>query len=172
VKCPFCQTNETKVIDSRINQTGDLTRRRRECPHCSGRFTTYERIEEIMPAVIKKDGRREPFLREKIFSGIQKACQKRPITTQQIEQTVLQIEKLIQSYGLKEIPAKSIGEMVMTTLHKLDKVAFIRFASVYRDFTNVDDFVNDLQLQSPQFEENARENLSFPFLTGDTEGTT
>ncbi len=169
MKCPFCSTPETKVIDSRLNQTGDLTRRRRECADCGGRFTTYERVEEIMPNVIKKDGRREPFLREKIFGGVQKACQKRPVTTPQIEQSVLQIEKLIQSYGLKEVPAKSIGEMVMTVLHKLDKVAYVRFASVYREFKDVDDFVHDLQEQSPQFEENARENLAFPFLASDGE---
>src|SRR3982750_3771069 len=133
MKCPYCSTPETKVIDSRLNQTADMTRRRRECLECGGRFTTYERIEEVMPNVIKKDGRREAFVREKIFTSIQKPCQKRPVTTQQIESSVHHIEKLIQSYGLKEIPSKSIGEMVMAALHQLDKVAYVRFAAVYRE---------------------------------------
>lgn len=167
MKCPFCSTPETKVVDSRMNQTADMTRRRRECLECGGRFTTYERIEEVMPNVIKKDGRREPFAREKIFSGIQKSCQKRPITTQQIDQAVANIEKQIQSYGLKEIPSNSIGEMVMTTLHKMDKVAYVRFASVYREFHDVDEFVADLNQHAtpgtPTFE-GERENMTFPFL--------
>lgn len=167
MKCPYCTTPETKVIDSRLNQTADMTRRRRECTQCGARFTTYERIEEVMPNVIKKDGRRESFARDKIFSGLQKSCQKRPITTLQIEASVAHIEKTIQSYGLKEIPSKSIGEMVMSALIKLDKVAYVRFASVYREFRDVEEFVADLNqhLQSPEsFEEN-RANLSFPFIS-------
>jgi transcriptional repressor NrdR len=166
MKCPICSTPETKVIDSRLNQTGDMTRRRRECLECGGRFTTYERIEEVMPNVIKKDGRREPFAREKIFMGMQKSCQKRPVTTGQIEAAVTQIEKTIQSYGLKEIPSKSVGEMVMSALHKLDKVAYVRFASVYREFRDVEEFVADLnsQLESPVTFTGERSNLSFPFL--------
>ncbi|MBC7397472.1 MAG: transcriptional repressor NrdR [Bdellovibrionales bacterium] len=171
MKCPYCSTPETKVIDSRLNQTADMTRRRRECVECGGRFTTYERIEEVMPNVIKKDGRREAFARDKIFSGMQKSCQKRPITTGQIETAVSHIEKTIQSYGLKELPSKSIGEMVMSALIKLDKVAYVRFASVYREFRDVEEFVADLNqhLQNPEtFEEN-RSNLSFPFISeGDT----
>ena len=151
-----------------MNQTADMTRRRRECLECGGRFTTYERIEEVMPNVIKKDGRREPFVREKIFSGIQKSCQKRPITTQQIELAVSNIEKQIQSYGLKEIPTKSVGEMVMIALHKLDKVAYVRFASVYREFRDVEEFVADLNLHAspnaPTFE-GERDNLTFSFLS-------
>jgi len=161
MKCPYCSIPETKVIDSRLNQTGDLTRRRRECLECGGRFTTYERIEEVMPNVIKKDGRRESFVREKIYSGIQKSCQKRAITTQQIEASVVEIEKLIQSYGLKEIPSKSIGELVMATLHRLDKVAYVRFASVYREFRDVEEFLADLNQQQAQ---TPNETLSFPFL--------
>ena len=171
MKCPYCSTPETKVIDSRLNQTADMTRRRRECVECGGRFTTYERIEEVMPNVIKKDGRREGFAREKIFSGLQKSCQKRPITTSQIEAVVSSIEKTIQSYGLKEIPSKSIGEMVMSALIKLDKVAYVRFASVYREFHDVEEFVADLNLhtQSPETFEANRSNLSFPFISeGDT----
>lgn len=167
MKCPYCSTPETKVIDSRLNQTADMTRRRRECAECGGRFTTYERIEEVMPAVIKKDGRRESFVREKIFSGVQKSCQKRPITTQQIEAAVTAIEKQIQSYGLKEIPSKSIGEMVMKTLHELDMVAYVRFASVYREFRDVEEFMADLNQQAPtpaQAPEGDRETLPFSFI--------
>jgi transcriptional repressor NrdR len=166
MKCPICSTPETKVIDSRLNQTGDMTRRRRECLECGGRFTTYERIEEVMPNVIKKDGRREPFAREKIFMGMQKSCQKRPVTTGQIEAAVTQIEKNIQSYGLKEIPSKSVGEMVMSALHKLDKVAYVRFASVYREFRDVEEFVADLNshLDAPVTFTGEKTNLSFPFL--------
>ncbi len=166
MKCPICSTPETKVIDSRLNQTGDMTRRRRECLECGGRFTTYERIEEVMPNVIKKDGRREPFAREKIFMGMQKSCQKRPVTTGQIEAAVTQIEKNIQSYGLKEIPSKSVGEMVMSALHKLDKVAYVRFASVYREFRDVEEFVADLNshLDAPVAFTGEKTNLSFPFL--------
>ena len=169
MKCPFCSTPETKVVDSRMNQTADMTRRRRECLECGGRFTTYERIEEVMPNVIKKDGRREPFAREKIFSGIQKSCQKRPITTQQIEMAVTNIEKQIQSYGLKEIPSNSVGEMVMMALHKLDKVAYVRFAAVYREFRDVEEFVANLNQHAspstPTFE-GERETMSFPFIEG------
>ena len=167
MKCPYCATPETKVIDSRLNQTADMTRRRRECAECGGRFTTYERIEEVMPSVIKKDGRREPFVREKIYSGIEKSCQKRSITTQQVEAAVSGIEKQIQSYGLKEIPSKSIGEMVMNTLHQLDKVAYVRFASVYREFQDVQEFVADLNSQAPtpiETENSDRDTLAFPFI--------
>jgi transcriptional repressor NrdR len=155
-----------------MNQSGDLTRRRRECTECGGRFTTYERIEEVMPNVIKKDGRREPFAREKIVSGFQKSCQKRPITSQQIEQAVTAIEKQIQSYGLKEIPSNSIGEMVMMSLHKLDKVAYVRFASVYREFRDVEEFVADLhQHESPDSAEGEqRDNMAFPFLSTPSAG--
>lgn len=153
---------ETKVIDSRYNQTGDITRRRRQCIQCDGRFTTYERVEEVMPAVIKKDGRREPYSRDKILSGLQKACQKRPVTTQQIELVLSQIEKRIQSFGLKEIPAKTIGKMVMGALHRLDKVAYIRFASVYREFQDVEEFLAELK-ETPS-EISDAESMTFPFV--------
>ncbi len=168
MKCPFCSVPDTKVIDSRLNQTADMTRRRRECTECGGRFTTYERIEEVMPNVIKKDGRREPFSRDKIFQGIEKSCQKRPIDSSRIEEAVSQIEKRIQSYGLKELPSNSIGEMVMSALHLLDKVAYVRFASVYREFRDVEEFVADLHQHSslpPKAPEVERPgNLSFPFI--------
>ena len=163
MRCPYCSAVETKVVDSRLNQSGDITRRRRECPQCEGRFTTYERVEEVMPVVIKKDGRREPFVRGKMLDGIRKSCQKRPVTTLQIEDAVVRIEKRIQSYGLKEIPARTIGQMVMQELHKLDKVAYVRFASVYRDFRDVEEFVAELTLQEPPTAEDDPSLLVFPF---------
>lgn len=145
MRCPYCSFSETKVIDSRLNQTGDSTRRRRVCPRCEGRFTTYERIEEVMPLVIKKDGRREPYVREKLRQGLEKACQKRAVAAQKIDEIVSLIEKRLQSYGLKEVPTKTVGEMLMAELHKLDKVAYVRFASVYREFKDVEEFVAELQ---------------------------
>lgn len=153
MKCPFCSTLDTKVIDSRLNQIGDITRRRRECPHCDGRFTTYERVEELMPMVIKKDGRREAFSRDKILNGLKKACQKRTVATQKLDELINQIEEKIQARGLKEIPARDVGQMIMVELHKLDKVAYIRFASVYREFRDVEEFVAELQGPAPQTED-------------------
>ena len=164
MRCPYCSFPETKVIDSRLNQTGDSTRRRRECPRCEGRFTTYERVEEVMPLVIKKDGRREPFLRDKMRGGLEKACQKRAIPAQKIDEVVQRIEKRIQSFGLKEIPSKTIGQMVMSELHKLDKVAYVRFSSVYRDFKDVDEFV--AELQEPPTAQDDPSLLMFPFAAG------
>jgi transcriptional repressor NrdR len=166
MKCPFCSTLDTKVIDSRINQPSDMIRRRRECPRCEGRFTTYERVEEIMPAVIKKDGRREPFVREKILDGIRKACQKRTVPTQKIEELLVQIEKRIQSYGLKEMPSRAIGQMVMVELHKLDKVAYVRFSSVYREFRDVEEFVLELQTPPPTTAADG-ESMTFPFVSNE-----
>jgi len=166
MKCPFCSTYETKVIDSRINQTGDIVRRRRECMNCEGRFTTYERVEEIMPLVIKKDGRREAFSREKILHGINKACEKCNVDTNAIDALITKIEKRLQSFGLKEIPSKTLGEMVMGALHKLNKVAYIRFASVYRDFKDVKEFVEEISIP-PQEEDH--KNLSFPFIPPEQE---
>ncbi len=169
MKCPFCSTFNTRVIDSRLNQTGEITRRRRECLHCGGRLTTYERIEEQMPAVIKKDGRREDFNSRKILDGIQKACQKREVTIAQMEQIVQDLERKIQAMGLKEIPSRALGQVVMKALHRLDKVAYIRFASVYRDFRDVEDFVAELrgsqgELLVLEEEDDATENLKFPFI--------
>ena len=167
MKCPYCSTLDTKVIDSRLNQLGDITRRRRECPRCEGRFTTYERVEEVMPVVIKKDGRREAYNRQKILDGIQKACQKRSVAMHRIEEMLSGIEKRMQSFGAKEIPARNIGHMVMADLHKLDKVAYVRFASVYRDFRDVDEFVAELQ-GPPMAAQEDPMVLSFPFVS-DTE---
>ena len=169
MKCPHCSSNQNKVIESRINQTEDIIRRRRECLTCEGRFTTYERVEAVMPMIIKKDGRREQFDREKIKGGIQKAAQKRPITTAQIDKIVSEIERKVAAFSVKEIPSRAIGELIMVALHKLDKVAYIRFASVYREFQDVEDFVADLREwpQSPTSDD----ELSFEFAdpTGEDE---
>ncbi len=167
MKCPYCSTLDTKVIDSRLNQTGDITRRRRECPKCEGRFTTYEHVEEVMPLVIKKDGRREPYAREKVMGGLKKACQKRAVSTQKMDELIGRIEKRLQSCGFKEIPSRAIGQMVMTELHKLDKVAYVRFASVYREFQDVQEFVADLQ-EVPITEHDPM-SMTFPFAEGSKE---
>ncbi|MCM0605620.1 MAG: transcriptional regulator NrdR [Xanthomonadaceae bacterium] len=164
MKCPFCQTTDTKVIDSRFNPTGEITRRRRECPSCSGRFTTYERIEELMPAIVKKDGRREGYNRDKILSGIVKSCQKRPVTQEQIEACVDGIEKQIRIMGIKELPSRTIGEMTMNTLHALDPVAYVRFAAVYREFTDVKEFFNELNENRPELKPTSGQTMELPLF--------
>jgi transcriptional repressor NrdR len=145
MKCPFCGYCEDKVIDSRISKDGTEIRRRRECLNCGKRFTTHELIEEVLPVVVKKDGRREPFDRIKIISGIKKACEKRPISTDAIEAVVENIERACQEFQDKEIPSKVIGENVMQELQKLDGIAYVRFASVYREFRDVTDFFDELK---------------------------
>lgn len=141
MKCPFCQNADTKVIDSRTGKDSTSIRRRRECEQCGKRFTTYERLEEILPFVIKKDGRREPYDREKIVSGFQKACEKRPIPIEDIEQAVNQVEVRLLQLGEREVPTSKIGEMVMDALKEMDDVAYVRFASVYRSFKDIGEFV-------------------------------
>ena len=148
MKCPFCGHMENKVVDSRISQGADITRRRRECLACNSRFTTYERVEELMPSVTKKDGRNEDFNREKIVLGIQLACRKRPFSPTQIEALVREIELQIQALGVREISSRTIGDFVMEKLRRLDKVAYIRFASVYKDFKDVDEFLVALEQES------------------------
>ena len=145
MKCPACSNLENKVIDSRLNKEGDITRRRRECLNCGDRFTTYERIEKSLPFVIKKDGRREEFDREKIIGGIKKACQKRPISIEQIEELVDRVERHFQESGDKEISAVEVGEKVVKELYSLDGVAYVRFASVYRSFKDVNEFMVELK---------------------------
>ncbi|MCH8156135.1 MAG: transcriptional repressor NrdR [Nitrospinae bacterium] len=145
MKCPACSNFENKVIDSRLNKEGDSTRRRRECLNCSERFTTYERIEKTLPFLIKKDGRREEFNRDKILSGVKKACQKRPISIQQMEALVDRIEQYCQESGEKEMSAVVIGEKVVKELYHLDDVAYVRFASVYRSFKDVNEFMVELK---------------------------
>jgi len=145
MKCPKCSNMENKVIDSRTNREGDMTRRRRECLNCGERFTTYERIETTPLLVIKKDGRREEFDRRKILSGIQKACQKRPVSIEQMEDIVDKIEKYFQESGEKEVSAVTVGEKVVKELYNLDGVAYVRFASVYRDFKDANEFLSELR---------------------------
>jgi len=144
VKCPFCSELENKVIDSRLSKDHNVIRRRRECLTCSKRFTTYERIEEVLPLVIKKDGRREPFERVKIFNGMKKACEKRPISVNVIESAVERVEQSFQEKGEKEIESARIGEKIMEELHQIDDVAYVRFASVYRQFKDITDFMKEL----------------------------
>lgn len=136
---------ENKVIDSRINKEGDITRRRRECLQCGERFTTYERIEQTLPYVIKRDGRREEFNRDKILEGVKKACQKRPISIEQIEGLIDRVEKYFQELGEKEVSAVTIGEKVVRELYTLDEIAYVRFASVYRSFKDVNEFMSELK---------------------------
>jgi len=145
VKCPFCFNQENRVIDSRISKDGGAIRRRRECLGCSRRFTTYEVVEDVMPMVVKKDGRREPYDRMKIKSGLIKACEKRPISMDVIEGIVDRVERACQDTQGKEVSASFIGERVMAALQDLDGVAYVRFASVYRQFRDVNDFLDELK---------------------------
>jgi transcriptional repressor NrdR len=145
MKCPFCGEINNKVIDSRLSKDGNVIRRRRECLVCTRRFTTYEHIEEIPVMIIKKDGRREVFSREKLRSGIRKACQKRKISVNIIEEFLDELERDLRETGEKEIPSHKIGEKVMAKLHEIDDVAYVRFASVYREFKDVNDFVSELK---------------------------
>lgn len=145
MKCPSCQHPETKVIDSRVSKDGAAIRRRRECLACGFRFTTYERPELQLPMVVKRDGRREHFLREKVIEGIKKACQKRPISIEQIEAFVDELEKELLESGEKEVPSTVIGEKVMEKLHEWDEVAYVRFASVYRRFKDVTEFIAQIE---------------------------
>jgi transcriptional repressor NrdR len=145
MKCPFCGNSDSKVVDSRPDKGGSGIRRRRECEECSKRFTTHERIEEMLPLVLKKDGRREPFDRMKIISGIKKACEKRPISVEEVERMVDRLETRLQESSEKEISTTLIGEWVMHELHDLDEVAYVRFASVYRSFRDINEFMEELQ---------------------------
>lgn len=145
MKCPFCSHEDTRVVDSRLGKEGNNIRRRRECIDCERRFTTYERVEETLPLVIKKDGRREAFDRQKIISGIQRACEKRPVSIATIEKVVDQMELALQESGEKEIDASRIGEQVMSALQSIDEVAYVRFASVYRQFRDINEFMSELK---------------------------
>jgi len=142
MKCPFCQYADTKVIDSRLAKEGEIIRRRRECDQCQKRFTTYERVEETLPLVIKKDGRREPFDRSKIEGGMLKACEKRPISVETLQKIVEHIEAQLLERGEKEVSSVELGEKVMEELKSLDDVAYVRFASVYRSFKDIGEFVD------------------------------
>ena len=143
--CPFCKSSKTKVVDKREISSGTVTRRRRECLDCEKRFTTYERAEELDIYIIKKDGRREPYDRTKLRNGISKACEKRPVSQETINEAVERIENDLKQLKTIEVKSNIIGEIVMTELKKLDKVAYIRFASVYREFADITDFQNELR---------------------------
>jgi transcriptional repressor NrdR len=145
MKCPFCGFIEDKVIDSRESEDGFQVRRRRECLRCGKRFTTYEEIEEKPLIVVKNDGRREKFMREKVFNGIQKACEKRPVSTEQISAIVDEIEQELKQRFEKEVPSKEIGRLIISRLRKLDEVAYVRFASVYRQFRDVSEFQKEIE---------------------------
>lgn len=145
MKCPFCGYLDTKVVDSRPDKGGATIRRRRECESCGKRFTTHERVEDILPLVQKKDGRRESFDRLKVIGGIQKACEKRPVSVEQIELMVDRLETRLQESGEREIASTMIGEWVMNELHNVDQVAYVRFASVYRSFKDINEFMAELQ---------------------------
>ncbi|MDG4476403.1 transcriptional regulator NrdR [Thiovibrio frasassiensis] len=145
MKCPYCGHLENRVVDSRLNKEFTITRRRRMCDACSRRFTTYERLEVTMPMLIKKDGRREAWDRHKVVEGLQKACEKRPVSMEQIDEFVDSLERELQDMGEREIPVKLVGERVMDGLRKLDGVAYVRFASVYRQFKDLSEFMAELK---------------------------
>jgi len=145
MKCPFCNYSESKVVDSRESKDKEAIRRRRECLGCHKRFTTSERAEEALPWVIKKDGRRESFNRLKILNGLKRACEKRPISIDVIEKIVNRLELHFQERGEREIRSSEVGEKVMEELHRLDGVAYVRFASVYRQFKDIHEFMNELK---------------------------
>ncbi|MBW1850836.1 MAG: transcriptional repressor NrdR [Deltaproteobacteria bacterium] len=145
MKCPYCTKINNKVIDSRLSKEGRMIRRRRECLECERRFTTYEKLEDVLPMIVKKDGRREPFNREKIIAGIKLACQKRPISMGKIEEFVDSLEVYFQDLGKKEIDSTEIGERVISELKDWDEVAYVRFASVYRQFKDISQFMAELE---------------------------
>ncbi|OEU61574.1 MAG: transcriptional regulator NrdR [Desulfuromonadales bacterium C00003094] len=145
MRCPFCGFADNRVIDSRLGKEGNSIRRRRECLQCERRFTTYERVEEILPLVVKKDGRRQPFNRLKVIAGMQRACEKRPVSIATIEQIVDQLERQLQESGDREVDSSHIGKAVMDALHELDEVAYVRFASVYRQFKDINEFMAELK---------------------------
>jgi transcriptional repressor NrdR len=145
MKCPACGSEDSKVVDSRAAREGEAVRRRRECIECGARFTTYEYVEHTQVLVIKKDGRREPFRREKLDSGVSKACEKRPISREEIEALIDRVEAAVQTMGQSEVESREIGEIVMDELRGLDQIAYVRFASVYREFRDVNHFMEEIR---------------------------
>jgi transcriptional repressor NrdR len=145
MRCPFCSATEDKVVDTRPNDSEQIIRRRRECVGCGRRFTTYERIEEVLPLVIKKDGRREPYDRSKLMTGLTKACEKRPVSTETLAVTLDQIERSLQEIGDKEVPSSKIGDAVLAKLREIDEVAYVRFASVYLSFKDAAELMHEVQ---------------------------
>ena len=145
MRCPVCSTSEDKVIDTRVTKENSVIRRRRECLSCSHRFTTYERIELILPQIVKKDKRKEDYNREKLIAGIRRACQKRPVSNELILQVADNLEQKLNETGKKEVDSKVLGEFLMEELRTRDEIAYVRFASVYKSFNNVDEFVKEIQ---------------------------
>jgi transcriptional repressor NrdR len=145
MKCPYCAHLDNKVVDSRLNKDSTIIRRRRLCEDCTRRFTTYERLEVTMPMLIKKDGRRETWDRSKVVSGLKKACEKRPVSMSQIEEFVDGLERQLQDMGEREIPVRLVGARVMDSLRQMDDVAYVRFASVYRQFKDLNEFMDELK---------------------------
>ncbi len=144
MRCPFCGSLEDKVIDSRQSKDAREIRRRRECAECDRRYTTYERIEDALPQVVKKDGRREPFDRNKVVKGLKYAVQKRPVAMEKVQELALEVEREVCELGVTEIKSRDVGERVLPRLRALDEVAYVRFASIYRDFRDIDEFVHEL----------------------------
>jgi len=151
MKCPFCSCEEDKVVDSRSSREGKSIRRRRECLSCGQRFTTYEYVETIPLTIVKADGRREPYDRQKILSGLRTACKKRPVSTETIDQMADQIENQIQGMAESEISSKHIGELAMKALYQVDEVAYIRFASVYRKFKEIKEFLSEISVMQQSY---------------------
>jgi transcriptional repressor NrdR len=145
MQCPFCRHRGNRVVDSRMSGDRTTIRRRRMCNSCKRRFTTYERVEEIAPMVVKKDGRREPYDRAKIVAGLKKACEKRPVSMETIEQAADRVEAAVLERGEREVQSPFIGTAVMNELHEIDQVAYVRFASVYRSFKDIDEFMSELE---------------------------
>ena len=150
MRCPVCQRSDSKVVDSRETADGDTIRRRRECLECGRRFTTYERVDEVMPMVVKKDDRREPWDRDKVAAGIRKACEKRPVPADAIDEAVNSVERRVQESGAREVASSAIGEAVMACLKDLDDVAYVRFASVYKSFRDIEEFMRALETISKE----------------------
>ncbi len=144
MRCPYCGTLENRVIDSRLSQAGEVTRRRRECESCRRRYTTYERVEQMTPLIIKNDGRRQPYDRNKLLAGLRRACVKRPVSAEALERLLGQVERWMADTGEQEISSADLGERVLLDLRELDEVAYVRFASVYRDFQNAGEFLDEL----------------------------
>ncbi|MBF0572804.1 MAG: transcriptional repressor NrdR [Desulfamplus sp.] len=170
MRCPFCGKLNNRVIDSRLSRTEMEIRRRRECQECSRRFTTFETVEDLPVMIVKKDGRREEFIRGKILAGIKKACEKRTISMIQIEDLVDNIERELRDLNYKEIHSSVVGEKIMQHLHKIDDVAYVRFASVYREFNSVDDFIDALKklgTSSQQLENIDEQSFSYKREDGD-----
>ena len=145
MKCPFCRGNDDKVVDSRTSNNGEVIRRRRECLHCNRRFTTYEKIEETPIMVVKKDMRREAYDRNKALTGLHKACEKRPVPVEILEKCADDLEKMLEDKFIKEVPSSEVGEFFMKRLYEIDEVAYVRFASVYRQFKDINHFMKELK---------------------------